>query len=111
MKMTKLLVFCGAFDHDSAGEMFWPPHIRMGSSAAFLVVSIPPSAKEAEVTVNGAAAACPSPGIPNKASEIEAAVKFHPSLVFISFDPLKIKISLPFGRDLGRGPIFGSIMT
>jgi hypothetical protein len=60
MNTTKLLVFAGAFDHASAGETFCPPHIRIGSSAAFFFVSIPPSEKDDEVSENGAAAAPPS---------------------------------------------------
>src|SRR5579883_3433183 len=55
--MTKLRVFAGTFDHASAGETFSPPHIRIGSSAACLRVSIPPSVKVDDVRVNGAAAA------------------------------------------------------
>jgi hypothetical protein len=57
MKTTKLLVFAGALDHASAGETFCPPHIRIGSSAAFFRVNIPPSEKDDDVSENGAAAA------------------------------------------------------
>jgi hypothetical protein len=57
MKTTKLLVFAGALDHASAGETFCPPHMRIGSSAAFFAVNIPPSENDADVSENGAAAA------------------------------------------------------
>src|SRR5260221_14381800 len=61
MKTTKLLVLSGAFDQASAGETFCPPHMRMGSSAAFFLVSMPPSGKDEEETEKAAADALVAP--------------------------------------------------
>src|SRR5262245_20799986 len=60
MKITKLFVFSGAFDQDRAGDTFCPPHMRIGSSAALRMVSIPPSIKDEDETENAACAARPS---------------------------------------------------
>src|SRR5579884_2949984 len=70
--MTKLRVLAGTFDHVRAGDTFWPPHMRIGSSAAFLADSMPPSVKDGEVSTNGADAALPL--VPKTAP---AAVPMH----------------------------------
>ena len=57
MKTTKLLVFSGALAQESAGDTLSPPHMRMGSSAACFLVSIPPSLNVGELTVTDASGA------------------------------------------------------
>jgi hypothetical protein len=79
MKTTKLLVFAGALDHASAGETFCPPHIRIGSSAAFFRVNIPPSEKDDDVSENGAAAAQQS-APHNTAAAASGAIKKRPDM-------------------------------
>src|SRR5580693_1339764 len=71
MKMAKLLVFSGAFDQASAGDTFWPPHLRVGSSAEYFLASVPPSLKDDEATLKPAAMAGPKarPAIPKPAQK------------------------------------------
>src|SRR5690242_12079956 len=98
MNTTKLLVLSGAFAHANAGETFSPPHIRMGSSAACFLVSIPPSVKVDELTVNGAAAAAPA--MLTRAATIKLQPNFQqPLRIFVPpLDARKSTIGTGFGK-------------
>jgi len=99
MKMTKLLVFSGAFDQESAGDTFSPPHMRMGSSAAFFFVSMPPSAKEDDVTAKGAAAACPRlVGMANAAATTPKLRTPHLPIMVICENSLSYREDAPYHR-------------
>src|SRR5207302_11339608 len=83
---TSDFVLAGALNQDSAGDTFCPPHMRIGSSAAYLLVSMPPSEKEEEVTVNGAAIALAA--TPNAANpDVPSNSVSLPNLIIIPFAP------------------------